>query len=141
MATLHIFYDSNKDIAWTSFGACSAELIAEQKSSNNLDYLAYETDQLLEISHNYVNGAGNGIVAYSTFSPTYSATSVDLDTVINITGLSSGTEVFLDGVSAGTMSDSTLTLTAVQAGEFSIELKKSHFVTHNTTITVKRRGE
>ena len=141
MATLHIFYDSNKDIAWTSLGACSAEVIAAQKSSNNLDYLNIETDQLIDISHNYINGAGDNIVAYSTFSPTYSATSVDLDTVINITGLSSGTEVFLDKVSAGTMSDSTLTLTAVQSGEFSIELKKAHFVTHSTTITVKRRGE
>ena len=141
MATLNIFYDSNKDIAWTSFATCPAELITEQKSSNNLDHLSYETDQLIDISHNYINGAGDNIVAYSTFSPTYSATSVDLDTVINITGLSSGTEVFVGGISAGTMSDSTLTLTAVQSGEFLIELKKAHFVTHNTTITVKRRGE
>ena len=33
MATLNIFYDSNKDIAWTSFAACPTELITEQKSS------------------------------------------------------------------------------------------------------------
>jgi hypothetical protein len=141
MATLNIFYNSDKDIAWTSFAACPAELIAEQKSSNNLDHLSYETDQLLDIDKYYINNDGDDIVAYSTFSPTYSATSVDLDTVINITGLSSGTEVFLDSVSAGTMSDSTLTLTAVQSGQFLIELKKAHFVTHGTTITVKRRGE
>ena len=141
MATLNIFYNSDKDIAWTSFAACPAELIAEQKSSNNLDHLSYETDQLLDIDKYYINNDGDDIVADSTFSPTYSATSVDLDTVINITGLSSGTEVFLDSVSAGTMSDSTLTITAVQSGEFLIELKKAHFVTHGTTITVKRRGE
>ena len=141
MATLHIFYDSNKDIAWTSLGACSAEVIAEQKSSNNLDYLAHEADQLLDIDSHYVNDAGNAIVAYATFSPTYSATTVDLDTVINITGVPSGTEVFMDNVSAGTMSDTTLTLTAIQAGEYTILLKKSHYVIHSTNIKVKKRRE
>ena len=141
MATLNIFYNSDKDIQWTTFSPCSSELIAEQKSSNNLDYLAHEADQLLDIDSNYVNDSGNAIVAYATFSPTYSATTVDLDTVINITGVPSGTEVFMDNVSAGTMSDTTLTLTAVQAGDYTILLKKSHYVIHSTNITVKRRRE
>jgi len=141
MATLNIFYNSDKDIQWTTFSPCSSELIAEQKSSNNLDHLAYETDQLLDIDSNYVNDAGNGIVAYGTFSPTYSATTVNLDTVINITGVPSGTEVFMDNVSAGTMSDTTLTLTAVQAGDYTINLKKLHYVVHSTNIKVKKRRE
>ena len=47
----------------------------------------------------------------------------------------------MDNVSAGTMSDTTLTLTAVQAGDYTILLKKSHYVIHSTNITVKRRRE
>jgi len=141
MATLNIFYDSNKKIIWTSFADCDADLIAEQKSSNSLDHLTIEADQLIDIDHHYINSAGNNVVAFSTFDPTYSATTVDVDDVINITGVPSGTEVFLDTVSAGTMSNTTLTLTAKQGGKYKIELKKAHYVTHATIIKVKRRRE
>ena len=141
MADLHLFYDSNKDIKWSTFSPTSNDIIDEQKASHNLDHLTIEAAQLLDIDKYYVNNAGDDVVEYSTFSPTYDATTVDLDTVINVTGVPSGTEVFLDNVSAGTMSNTTLTLTATQSGEFMIELKQSHYVTHGTWITVKRRGE
>ena len=141
MATLNLFYDSDKKIIWSSFADCDAALIAEQKSSNSLDHLTIEAEQLIDIDHHYVNSDGDDVVAYSTFDPTYSATTGDVDDVINITGVPSGTEVFLDTVSAGTMSNTTLTLTAKQGGKYKIELKKSHYVTHTTIIKVKRRRE
>jgi|TARA_B100001964_G_scaffold181391_1_gene200559 hypothetical protein len=141
MATLNIFYDTNKDIIWQTFNECPESLILDQKSSNNLDHLTIEAEQAYDANTYYINGDGDDVLAYSTFSPTYSATEVVLDAVINITGVPSGTEVFLDNVSTGTMSNTTLTLTGIQAGLFNIKLKQTHYITHETWVKVKRRGE
>jgi len=64
-----------------------------------------------------------------------------VDAVVNVTGVPAGTEVFLDGASAGTMSNTTLTLTAQQAGRFDIVLKKERYYDYTQMIKVKRYGE
>ena len=60
---------------------------------------------------------------------------------MNVTGVPAGTEVFLDGTSAGTMSDTTLTLTAQEAGTFTVLLKKQYYYDYTQSIAVKRYGE
>ena len=47
----------------------------------------------------------------------------------------------MDGTSKGVMSDTTLTLTALVAGSFVIKLTKDNYISHSTTINVKRYGE
>ena len=65
-----------------------------------------------------------------------------MDDVINVTGLPAGTEVFKDGDSIGTMSDTTLTLTVKEPGNYTILFKKQYYKKHSgTTISVKRYGE
>ena len=65
-----------------------------------------------------------------------------LEAVINVTGLPAGTEVFIDDSSAGTMSDTTLTLTAAEPGTYNIKFVKTGYKNYaNQKITVKRYGE
>jgi hypothetical protein len=64
-----------------------------------------------------------------------------VDAVINVTGVPAGTEVFLDGTSAGTMSDTTLTLTAQQAGKYTLKLTKDKYQDYTTNYTVTRYAE
>jgi hypothetical protein len=87
----------------------------------------------------YVNSDATGLIEKSAFNFTFSNTTPALDEVINVTGLPAGTEVFVDDVSQGTMSDTTLTLTVQQSGTYKIRFKKLHYKNHSgATVTVKR---
>lgn len=134
----HVFFDSNKNIAWSSTAGVDSTIISEQKSAHNYDYLLADLSEVPTGEFFCVNSDGDAVIAKSTFSPTYSTTTPTVDTVINVTGVPSGTEVFLDGTSAGTMSDTTLTLTAQQSGSFIVTLTKDKYIDHETTITVSR---
>ena len=90
----------------------------------------------------WVNSDGTDVVEKSVFNPTFSTTTPALDAVINVTGLPTGTEVFIDDVSAGTMSDTTLTLTATEPGTYTVKLLKAGYKNWGTQkIIVKRYGE
>ena len=90
----------------------------------------------------YVNSDATALVAKSNWDFTFSTITPTIDEVVNVTGLPSGTEVFMDGVSQGTMSNTTLTLTVQEGGEYEIVFKKLHYVRHfGTKINVKRYGE
>ena len=94
----------------------------------------------LEKFHNYVNDAGDTVLVMSAFNPTFSTIVPAVDGVINVTGLPAGTEVFLDGVSKGTMSDTPLTLTAKEPGKYLIEFKKLDKITYAKSIRTERQS-
>jgi hypothetical protein len=141
MTVYHIFYDSNKDIAWSSTAGVTDAIKTEQKSAHNYDYVQIDHTETPVGEKYYINSDGDALVEKSTFDPTFSTTAPAVDAVVNVTGVPSGTEVFLDGVSAGTMSDTTLTLTAKQAGRFDIVLKKERYYDYTQMIKVKRYAE
>ena len=141
MTVYHIFYDSNKDIAWSSTAGVTDAIKTEQKSAHNYDYVQIDHTETPVGEKYYINSDGDALVEKSAFDPTFSTSTPDLEGVINVTGVPSGTEVFLDGVSAGTMSDTTLTLTAKQAGRFDIVLKKERYYDYSQMIKVKRHAE
>lgn len=136
----HIFYDSNKNIMWSCTAPITDSIKTEQKSAHNYDYLEADIDLAPVGDSFYINADGDAVVARPTFDPTYSTVTPVLDATINITGVPAGTEVFLDGTSAGTMSDTTLTLTASEAGAFDVVLTKDKYINHSTEIIVTRYG-
>jgi len=139
--TIHnIFFNSNKDIIWSSTAGVDSTIISEQKSAHNYDHLAADVDATPAGERFYINAGGDAVVARPTFDPTFSTTTPALDATVNITGVPAGTEVFLDGTSAGTMSDTTLTLTASEAGAFDVVLTKDKYIDHTTEIIVTRYG-
>ena len=113
----------------------------EQKSTHNYDYVQIDHTETPVGEKYYINSDGDALVEKSTFDPTFSTTTPAVDAVINVTGVPSGTEVFLDGVSAGTMSDTTLTLTAQQSGRFDVVLKKERYYDYTQIPKVKRYAE
>ena len=140
MTIYNVFFNSNKDIVWSSTAGVDSTIIAEQKSAHNYDYLEADVSDIPTGEQFYINAGGDTVVEKSVFNPTYNTTTPALDAVINITGVPAGTEVYMDGTSKGVMSDTTLTLTALEAGSFEIKLTKDKYIDHSTTINVNRYG-
>ena len=140
-ATYHIFYNSDKEIMWSATAGVDSTIITGQKSNNNYDYVSLTLSETPIGEKYYINADATGVVENSTFTPTFSTTAPALDAVVNVTGVPAGTEVFLDGTSVGTMSDTTLTLTAQEAGTFTVLFKKHYYYNYTQSITVKRYGE
>ena len=141
MTFYHVFYDSNKDIAWSSTAGVTDQIKTEQKSAHNYDYVQIDHTETPVGEKYYINSDGDALVEKSTFDPTFSTTTPAVDAVVNVTGVPAGTEVLLDGASAGTMSDTTLTFTAQQAGRFDVVFKKEKYYDYTQTIKVKRHAE
>ena len=138
----HIFYlDSTKEINWSTNGLVNDSIKTAQADSG-LSYLQVDMDAVPSSNDYWVNSDGTGVIEKSIFNPTFSTTTPAVDGVINVTGLPAGTEVFIDDTSAGTMSDTTLTLTAVQPGTYTMKLTKVGYKNWGTQkIIVKRYGE
>ena len=135
----HIFYtDSTKEIAWSSNAPVTDAIKTEQKDTHGYDYIEVTQDDVPSDSDWIVKSDKSGIEQKTVFNPTFSTSTPNVDDVINVTGVPAGTQVFLDGTSAGTMSDTTLTLTAQQAGDFEIILKKDKYKDYYKSITVAR---
>lgn len=135
----HVFYNSNREVIWST----NADVNDEIKSAEAAKGFSYIQTNLTDIPQNtqhYINEAKDAVVAKTDFTPTFSTFNPLVDTVINVTGVPVGTEVFLDGVSKGTMSDSTLTLTAKEPGSFSIVLKKLEHLDYKAGITTERQS-
>ena len=136
----NIFYDSNKEIKWSTTGAVNDAIIAAQ-SSIGLSHVALDIENHPDQNY-YVNSDATALVEKSVFNFTFSTLTPALDDVINVTGLPVGTEIFKDGESMGTMTDTTLTLTTQEPGSYTILFKKQYYKKHSgTTISVKRYGE
>ena len=138
----HIFYlDSTKEINWSTNGLVN-DSIKTAQADLGLSYLQVDMDAVPSSNDYWVNSDGTGVIEKSIFNPTFSTTTPAVDGVINVTGLPAETEVFIDDTSAGTMSDTTLTLTAVQPGTYTMKLTKVGYKNWGTQkIIVKRYGE
>ena len=139
----HIFYtDSTKEIAWSSNAPVTDAIKTEQKDTHGYDYIEVIQDDVPADSDWIVKSDGTGIEQKVVFNPTFSTMTPALDGVVNVTGLPAGTQVFIDGASAGTMSDTTLTLTATEPGIYKVKFSKLGYKVHQEqTITVKRYSE
>jgi hypothetical protein len=137
MSTFHIFYDSNKDIKWATDAPTDTNIINSQ-TALGLSHLSLELDQIPACDHFYINDAEDALVAYHSFSLSFSATTIVLDSTVTITGCPAGTEIFLDDVSAGTYSSGSLTLTGSMSGSFVIKFVKDKYYTTSEKITVSR---
>jgi len=141
MTLYHIFYDADKNIAWSSTAGITEEIIEEQSTEHGYGYAAIECSEVPIGEKFYINEEEDDIVEKTLFEPTFSNTNPDIDEVIEVEDLPAGTEVFLDSVSVGTMEDTTLTFTATEAGLFIVVLKKDKYYDYMQEIMVKRFGE
>lgn len=141
MTTYNLFYNSNREILWATTAGVSSEIISNESSNGN-SYLQVETEDTPTSDKYYVNTDEDGLVEKSIFLPVFSTITPAIDDVINVTGLPSGTEVFVDNVSVGTMSDTTLTFTVQEPGVYKIKFSKDYYKVHSpVTLNVKRYGE
>ncbi len=140
MTTWNVFYDSDKEIAWASTADVN-DTIKAAEASKGYSYASLDNNDVPVPEKFYVNSDATAISAKTVFNPSFSATSAALDAVITVTGVPSGTEVFVDGTSKGTMSDTTLTFTAKDAGQYVILLKKDKYVDYSTKYTVNRYSQ
>ena len=124
MSTFHIFYDSNKDIKWATDAPTDTNIINSQ-TALGLSHLSLELDQIPACDHFYINDAEDNVVGYNSFDLTFSATTIDIDGVVTVTGCPAGTEIFLDRVSQGTYSSGELTFTGAMGGSYSVKFKKT----------------
>jgi len=137
MSTYHIFYNATKDIQWATDAPTDSTIISTQASAGN-SHMTLDLEQIPECDKWYVNNAEDNLVAYHSFSLNFSATTIALDGTVTITGCPAGTEIFLDGVSAGTYSSGTLTLTGSMAGSFIIKFVKDKYYNFTQKIQVSR---
>ena len=142
MTTYNIFYNSNNEIVWSTTGQVN-DGIKTAQSDLGLSHVALDlADDNQPDSNYYVNSDATALVQKTAWDFTFSTTTPAIDDVINVTGLPSGTKVYLDNVLQGTMTDTTLTLTVQEPSTYIIKFEKLHYQKHNgTTITVKRYGE
>lgn len=136
----NIFYNSNKEIVWSTTGLINDTIISAQTDLGH-SHVALDSDNLPD-GNFYLNSDATALVEKSIFNCVFSTTNPAVDEVVNVTGVPAGTEVFKDGESMGTMTDTTLTLTVQEPGQYVIKFKKLHYKLHSgTTITVKRYGQ
>ena len=138
MTDFNIFYDSSKNINWASSGPVTSQVISDQ-AKLCLTHVQLSLAQMPACDKYYVNDAGDGVVAYHTFALNFSATTIAVDATITITGCPAGTEIFLDGVSAGTYSTGSLTLTGSMSGTFNLTFKKDKYYDAYQQIIVSRK--
>ena len=137
MKTWNVFYDSNKFIHWTVDNGITPAIIQEQ-AEVGLSHITVEQDDVLDANRYYVNDDEDGVILKSTFTPTISTYSPALETPLSITGIPTGTQVWIDDVLKTTMSDTTLNLTFNDPGEFQILLKKAGYFDYAFTIVTAR---
>ena len=142
MTTYNIFYDSNKSIVWSTTADIS-DGIKTAQSDLGYSHVALDiADDIQPDDNYYLNSDATALVEKSIFDFTFSNTTPALDEVVNVTGLPSGTRVFIDGVSKATMDDTTLTLTIQECGIYKVVFSKLHYKKHSgTKLIIKRYGE
>ena len=136
----HVFYNSKREVVWSTNADVTDE-IKSAEATKGYSYLQTNLTDIPQESQHYINDAKDTVVAKTAFNPTVSTYTPVVDAVVNVTGVPAGTEVFLDGVSKGTMSDTTLTFTAKEPGSYSITLKKLEHLDYTINIGTKRQTE
>ena len=141
MSIHHIFYASNKDIAWSTITEPSAQIIQEQEDAHGYSYIELDCPETPIGEKYYINEAEDELIEFSTFVPSFTDLNPEIDNVVTVTGLPEGTIVSLDNVFMGTMEDTTLTFTATDAGGFKISFTKNRYYRYDVHIIVQRYGE
>ena len=90
----NIFYDSNKNIIWSSTAGIDSDIIAEQKSAHNYDHLLADLSDVPSGDSFYINADGNTVVEKSVFNPTYTTRDVVRANLINWLLTNKGERVF-----------------------------------------------
>ena len=140
MTTYNIFYDSNKEIIWASTAPVNSTITAAE-AAKGYTHVELDSTDIPVAEKFYVNSDATAVSTKTVFSPSFSASTATIDDVVTVTGVPAGTEVFLDGASKGTMSNTTLTFTAKESGTYKIGLKKDKYQDYSSSYTVKRYGE
>lgn len=138
-ATYNIFYDSNKEIIWSSTAAVNSDIISAE-NAKGYSHVALDCTNIPVSEQYYINSDASAVATKTVFDPTFSSATASVDDVINVTGVPAGTEVFLDGTSAGTMSDTTLTLTAQEPGSYQIKFEKLDKLTYWQKIITEKQS-
>jgi len=136
----HVFYNSDREVVWSTNADVNDD-IKSAEAAKGYSYLQTSLTDIPQPSQHYINGAKDTVVAKTAFNPTVSTYTPEIEAVVNVTGVPASTEVFLDGVSKGTMSDTTLTLTATEPGSYSITLKKLEHLDYIIVIKTKKETE
>lgn len=137
MRTWNVFYDSNKCINWTVDSGVTEGIIQEQAAAG-LSHMTVEQDDVLDANRYYVNDAEDGVILKSTFTPTISTYSPAIETPMSVTGIPTGTQVWIDDVLKATMSDTSLNLTFNDPGKFEIILKKIGYFDYGFEVVTAR---
>jgi len=140
MTTYNIFYDSNKEIIWASNAPVNSD-ITTAEAAKGYTHVALDTTDIPVPEQFYINSDATAVSTKTIFNPSFSTSTASVDDVITVTGVPAGTEVFLDGISKGTMSDTTLTFTAKEGGKYVIGLKKDKYQDYSSSYTIKRYQE
>ena len=107
-----------------------------------MSYLSKDTDNAPSPDIYWVNSGGTDIEEMTTFAPSFSSKTPAIDDTVTITGLPSGTEVFVDNVSKGTMNSTSLSFSCDEPGKYKIQFSKLGYKYHSPEyINVKRYGE
>tara|TARA_A100000172_G_C3006044_1_gene98030 strand:- start:244 stop:663 length:420 start_codon:yes stop_codon:yes gene_type:complete len=136
----HVFYNSNREVVWSTNADVNDE-IKSAEAAKGFSYLQTNLTDIPQNTEHYINIAKDTVVAKTSFTPTFSTLTPEVDATVNVTGVPAGTEVFLDGVSKGNMSNTTLTFTATEPGTYTITLKKLEYLDYNTALKTKRQTE
>ena len=143
--TYNIFYtDSTKAIEWVTNGLCTSDMISDQATAG-FEHMQLDLDEFAICESHYVNNAGDGVVEYSTFSPSVSAVSIAIDATSTITSIPQGTVIKVEHnaetIATITMdSDESLTLTGTMAGRYNFTFNKAKYYQATTSITVEAQS-
>jgi hypothetical protein len=144
MSTQTVFYDSTtKEILYTVMGdAPQAQKDAE--AGNGRSWVNATSSDVIPTNHYYINADETGIIKKSEFSISVSPSDGirAVDETFTLTGVPEGTKVYANSSLLTTMnSDSSLVLTATQAGIWRLIFEKDNYFQGEMSLQVKRRGE
>ena len=82
MSIHHIFYASNKDIAWSTITEPSAQIIQEQEDAHGYSYIELDCPETPIGEKYYINEAEDELIEFSTFVPSFTDLNPEIDTVV-----------------------------------------------------------
>ena len=88
-ATYNIFYDSNKEIIWSSTAAVNSDIISAE-AAKGYTHVALDSTNIPVSEQYYINSDATAIVTKTVFNPTFSSATASVDDVINVTGVPAG---------------------------------------------------
>ena len=133
--TYNIFYKGTA-ITWITTNTVTSDIIAAQ-AAQGVSHFTKESDTEIILDSYYVNGAGDDIVLWLTFSPTEVA-KVDMGSTASWPGIPQDTSVYINDSSVGTVpADGTVTFTGTKPGVYTVKLTKTGYRDYTSKITVE----